>query len=72
MFGVTDFSNINYKIETDDKVRRQRGRVVKALGLCPTLSRFKTHARHSVVSVGKTLYDTLRHFPLLGGLGKQF
>ena len=41
---------------------RQRGRVVKVPDSCPTRSRFKTHRRHSVVSLGKTLYST---FPCL-------
>ena len=46
-----------------DKGRcRQRGRVVKAPDSLPTRSLFKTHLRHSVVSLGKILYGT---FPCL-------
>ena len=44
------------------RLSRQRGRVVNAPDWWSTWSRFKTHLRHSVVFLGKTLYGT---FPCL-------
>ena len=56
----------NHKILQISKIwhlsERQRGRVVKAPDSRPTRSRFKTHSRHSAVSLRKTLYGT---FPCL-------
>ena len=48
---------------------RQRGRVVKAPGLLSTWSCFKTYSRHSVASLGKTLYGT---FPCLVVLASSY
>ena len=49
---------------------RQRGRVVKAPGLCPTRSRLKTHSGHSVVSLGRTLYGVFLFFVVLASSSK--
>ena len=76
--AVLDFSYVSIKLKTEMKnfyctaisghFRKQSGRVVKAPGLWSTRSRLKTYAR-ILLYLGK---DTLQHFPLLGGLSKQF